>query len=486
MSIAIKKSGELNQESAFSILFEAGIDQEEGVFVFARPKEKISVILHNGFLKIPLSMISEMQWGQALLEKGVLNNATFMKIKALEAQQKIPFFQAAIQSSLVSFDQMLMYVFEKQNETFQKLFSWTQGKFIHASDIPKDIAPLDLDRTFMNLLFQFRKHYHVNNNTPTPNNNVALVTDSKRLQEMDMITWTPQELADLDVFKKGKNLVSYIKSNASKGHSRLALCLTCMDFGWLEKAQVKQESLRKENNFRQFNFSKIYKDHELLNHYELLSLSMQATLQDIKGQYLEIAKVYHPDRVELSGDMTREGVEKAFAQIAQAHRTLSSAESRKIYDESLVDNQTQEGDVEAKQVLESENAFLDGMASLRKGRYDQAVDFFQKAISLYSGEKEYELRLGWATYLYGKKEQNQKKILDGRNIIFKNFPKMRLMDQVYYYRGIISKNEGQLSSAIDFFQKAIQSNSDMIEAQQELRAVEMLMDKKSAKKSWFS
>lgn len=59
-------------------------------------------------------------------------------------------------------------------------------------------------------------------------------------------------------------------------------------------------------------------------YYEILQLTKEATQDEIKKQYKELAKKYHPDR--------KGGDAEKFKAIAQAYETLSDPQKRRIYD----------------------------------------------------------------------------------------------------------------------------------------------------------
>ena len=77
------------------------------------------------------------------------------------------------------------------------------------------------------------------------------------------------------------------------------------------------------------------------NHYELLGLERTASVDEIKFDYKEIARVYHPDsnfyseivKVELSPDELA-----VFQALTDAYNTLSNPDRRADYDKKLPKN----------------------------------------------------------------------------------------------------------------------------------------------------
>ena len=64
-----------------------------------------------------------------------------------------------------------------------------------------------------------------------------------------------------------------------------------------------------------------------MNYYDILGISRDATLKDIKTAYRTLSKKYHPD-------VNPEG-EESFKRIVEAYETLSDANARKLYDYEL-------------------------------------------------------------------------------------------------------------------------------------------------------
>jgi DnaJ-class molecular chaperone len=74
------------------------------------------------------------------------------------------------------------------------------------------------------------------------------------------------------------------------------------------------------------------------NYYELLGLARDATTEQVRDAYREIARVYHPDSnfytEIIDGKASGSAVER-FKELTAAYHTLSSAEKRRAYDATL-------------------------------------------------------------------------------------------------------------------------------------------------------
>jgi curved DNA-binding protein CbpA len=66
------------------------------------------------------------------------------------------------------------------------------------------------------------------------------------------------------------------------------------------------------------------------NHYEIIGVTRQATTDEIKKKYRELARKFHPDKVQ-----DKDLGQKVFAQINKAYAVLSDPNQRAQYDASL-------------------------------------------------------------------------------------------------------------------------------------------------------
>ena len=74
------------------------------------------------------------------------------------------------------------------------------------------------------------------------------------------------------------------------------------------------------------------------DYYDILGLKKDATTQEVRDAYREIARVYHPDSNfydEIIEESMAPEVMDKFKEITSAYNTLVNADKRKLYDETL-------------------------------------------------------------------------------------------------------------------------------------------------------
>lgn len=71
------------------------------------------------------------------------------------------------------------------------------------------------------------------------------------------------------------------------------------------------------------------------NLYKILEISQNATLNEIKRKYRELAKKYHPDKFSNTSDEEKKQAEDKFREINEAYSILSDEARKKEYDKQL-------------------------------------------------------------------------------------------------------------------------------------------------------
>ena len=144
---------------------------------------------------------------------------------------------------------------------------------------------------------------------------------------------------------------------------------------------------------------------EVANLYDILSLAPDATEDDVKAAYHEMAKLYHPDRFESKeySSATRARVEKLFTYITGAYATLIDPAARANYDETRVQKESQvaatlqgRAAADADKEKMAETIFRAGRRSLIGREFGKAVSQFKECVWLFPDTARYHHFLGVA------------------------------------------------------------------------------------------
>lgn len=106
-------------------------------------------------------------------------------------------------------------------------------------------------------------------------------------------------------------------------------------------------------------------------YYDILGVDVKAEADELKRAYFHLAKNFHPDRYHAEGGVTLKRIQQAFTQLAQAHETLKSAESREVYDYRV-----------RKELEKRERREESGETGTQQMQREQATENFDRGFSL--------------------------------------------------------------------------------------------------------
>jgi tetratricopeptide (TPR) repeat protein len=144
---------------------------------------------------------------------------------------------------------------------------------------------------------------------------------------------------------------------------------------------------------------------EVANLYQILSLPVDATEDDMKAVYHEMAKLYHPDRFESKEYSSgfRAQVEELFTYITGAYATLIDPVARASYDETRMKRESQvEATLQGRAAADAdkekmaETIFRAARLSLMNREFEKAVSQFKESVWLCPDTARYHHFLGVA------------------------------------------------------------------------------------------
>lgn len=163
------------------------------------------------------------------------------------------------------------------------------------------------------------------------------------------------------------------------------------------------------------------------NHYKILNVEEDSTLEEIHKMYKKIAICLHPDRNTNLSDTEKTQLVKVFSKITASYNLLKNEEERKKYDEELKirlqradlikriqeekNNPKEEKkdfdmtnivknakfiNVEEARKQKAEEFFQKGLNKLNKNHLDEAIDLLKKSTETYHNIAKYHSYLGLA------------------------------------------------------------------------------------------
>lgn len=212
-------------------------------------------------------------------------------------------------------------------------------------------------------------------------------------------------------------------------------------------------------------------DHQ--NHFEILGLSDKAKAKEIKRAYIELSKLFHPDKVAPDAPQeTRELTTYIFAKISKANEILSDDRRRETYLKEL-----EKGF--AEKILESESLFEEGRSFLKANQAARALPLFEKAMTLRPPTSELKLHFLWSKLLLAP-TSNIEAYFKGLEADLNRIPPEDRHNSTYYFvKGLYLRQIGDLDSAEKTVKHALSLTPSFIEAQRELHMI--TLQKKSSK-----
>lgn len=212
--------------------------------------------------------------------------------------------------------------------------------------------------------------------------------------------------------------------------------------------------------------------------FTLLGLTENASSDQAKAAYYEAAKVFHPDKLPASLRPMAGKMNEVFNALRDAYDALSDdvrkanyLSARKAKAESMAAAAARAAGPTGDELMKMGDAFF------KKRDFRQAEEHFARAFT--QDKKAVALAArAWAIYMdpsrKGEVAQAKQMMADA----IKTDPNC---DRAYYQLGVIARVEGDMVRAERQFRDAVRVNAKHLEANQELRLIEMRKKKSGGK-----
>lgn len=252
------------------------------------------------------------------------------------------------------------------------------------------------------------------------------------------------------------------------------IVLKCIHFLIITESVAFDKTINsKDENSHRLRLQKIKKDMEGQNLFEILGLDAKSKIKEIKKNYYELSKIFHPDKLSTSAPTEiKELTNFIFAKISKSYEVLSNEQTKANYLKELEHG-------EAEKILESESLFDEGKSLLSSNQAVKALAILEQAMKLRPPTSEMRLYHLWAKVLSPAEnmEEHLRSIETGLNKIP---PEDRHNAYYYFVKGLYAKQLGDFEQASRHLKHACSLVANFKEAKRELNLVELQM--KSNKK----
>ncbi len=215
------------------------------------------------------------------------------------------------------------------------------------------------------------------------------------------------------------------------------------------------------------------------NYFEMLGVERTASIEDVQAAYLQLAKIWHPDRLPPFLTDVKEPCATVFAHLSEAHQTLTDPKLRDQYMKLLKEGgATPEDQAQIAAVLEAATNFQKAEICLRRQDFAQAEALCKRAHEAEPRQPEYLALLSW---LESMKPENQapKGTLECIAKLDQVLQWNDRCERAYFYRGMLHKRLHNTAAAVRDFRKAVDLNPRNIDAAREVRLFDMRKAKNS-------
>ena len=203
-----------------------------------------------------------------------------------------------------------------------------------------------------------------------------------------------------------------------------------------------------------------------------LGVAPTATKEQVKSAFLNLAKIFHPDRLPPSLPHLSQKMSAVFEGIREAYETLHDESKRAVW---LASQQNQAKPTNTQQ---ASDLFKMGEVFFKKRDYKQAEQHFGRSHAVDKAANSLAAQ-AWSIYMDPTRKPEGPA---ARQMMQKALTIDPNSDRAHYQLGVIGRVEGDMDRAEKHFREAVRANPKHLEANQELRLIEMRKKKADPKK----
>jgi tetratricopeptide (TPR) repeat protein len=393
-----------------------------GTAIFSRDAELKKVFFKDGDILFASSNLKEDRLGEFLLRTGKISQTQFDKASEVVTKTGKKLGAVLFEEGALTSHELVSQVKLQVKEIILKLFMWRDGRFqFDGTPLPiSEIIPLhistgdliiagvrDIDWEIV------RKSLSLLKTIIRPASDPSLLFQNAHLEQ--------DQLEVFSLIDGSKSIEELCGMSGIGDFNTLKAIYILLALRMAEKGEIRveaekkfaQEVVRETVSSRELYaeqpavaatvtkemIQQAYEDRELKNHYEILGVDRNASVQEIKRAYFRCAKLYHPDRhFDPEMNDVKEKLDTLFSRIHDAYETLSSESERDNYNLSLAERKKKPGTHSGRGKRSNPEAALDqfseGVKQFQAQNYWGAEESFQWAMRLEPGNVEYVFHLG--------------------------------------------------------------------------------------------
>ena len=214
------------------------------------------------------------------------------------------------------------------------------------------------------------------------------------------------------------------------------------------------------------------------NSFVVLGLPEEATCDELRQAYVELANQLHPDKYNDAPDEMREQATETFDKVREAWDSVETDEKRQAHIDHVILGKPTEDELAMEQVkalLDAEASFKKGLAAFNAGRLSAAHKLFEEAVAGAPEELEFCAYKAYTTFALNRKTDRD--VADGalqdlRDTLDANQHQKRRLDGGWVLLGRAYRELGEKEASKRALVQALRFNPANPDAPRELRRLE--------------
>ena len=209
------------------------------------------------------------------------------------------------------------------------------------------------------------------------------------------------------------------------------------------------------------------------DYFQMLGITQEATPEEVKAAYFNLARVWHPDKLPSHLGDVKESCSRVFARMSEAHQTLTDPKMRARYVQVMKEGGAtpEEQEVVANVVAATVN-FQKAEICVKRNDLPQAEELARKAHLADPKQAEYLALLAWIEAMKPE-SQGLEETLAKIEKLTEAIELNARCERAYFYRAMLQKRLGNEDKAYKDFQKSVELNPRNVDSQREIRLHDM-------------
>jgi len=333
--------GQISERHLTTLLRELAQKGASGLLRLSRGKTIKAIFFESGSPVFAISNLATEQIDQKLVRQGLVTSSQIEQAKA-QAAKPNQIGQALVKMGVLRESDLRKYTREMVLDIIISLFEWNEGEYSFDEKI-RAAHEITLDATASDIILECARRastldQFVQTIAPDDGMVVRAKVNGNRLDSGKLMPVESYVLSRIESPTSISEVGSL--SGIPDEDAQRAVC-ALLAAGFLKTMEEEKEAVApqasdesiirlREDVARKIHFF------SSADHYEVLEITKQATANEIKTAYYQLAKKYHPDRYrQPEYNDLRSQLETLFSRISQAYDTLREPPSRAAYDEKM-------------------------------------------------------------------------------------------------------------------------------------------------------